>query len=117
MDSESKREPMKTFGKIISEARRALGLSQKELAGRIKKEDGEAISPQYLNDIEHDRRNPPGEPMIEQLAKELNLAKDFLCIAAGAIPQDIQNALIAAGPEKAEAVVKAFRRDAQRKQK
>ena len=108
---------MNTFGKIISDARKAVGLSQKELAARIRKEDGDPISPQYLNDIEHDRRNPPGESMIEQLAKELQLDKDFLCIAAGAIPQDIQNALIQAGPEKVEAVVRAFRREAHRKQK
>ena len=32
-------ETMKTFGTIISEARRAEGLSQKELAAKIKKED------------------------------------------------------------------------------
>ena len=50
---------MKTFGTIISEARRAAGLSQKELAAKVKKEDGQPISAQYLNDIEHDRRNPP----------------------------------------------------------
>jgi ribosome-binding protein aMBF1 (putative translation factor) len=49
---------MKTFGTIISEARRAAGLSEKELAAKVKKEDGQPISAQYLN-IEHDRRNPP----------------------------------------------------------
>jgi transcriptional regulator with XRE-family HTH domain len=53
---------MKIFGTLISEARRSKGLSQKDLAAKVKKEDGQAISPQYLNDIEHDRRNPPGAP-------------------------------------------------------
>jgi hypothetical protein len=37
-------------------ARKKLGISQKNLADRIKKEDGQSISPQYLNDIERDRR-------------------------------------------------------------
>lgn len=49
---------METFGKIVSAARKELGISQKDLAAKIVKEDGETISPQYLNDIEHDRRNP-----------------------------------------------------------
>jgi len=55
---------MKTFGTIIAEARRPKGLSQRELAAKVKKEDGQAISAQYLNDIEHDRRNPPNEYLI-----------------------------------------------------
>ncbi len=101
---------MKTFGKIISDRRKELGLSQKDVAARIKKEDGRAISAQYLNDIEHDRRNPPSEFLIGQLAHELNFEKDFLCIVAGTVPHDIQNALMNAGPQKAEQVVRVFRR-------
>jgi len=45
-------------------------MSQKELAGKIKKEDGLPISAQYLNDIEHDRRNPPSEFLIAQIAED-----------------------------------------------
>lgn len=101
---------MKTFGKIISERRKTLGLSQKELATRIKKDDGVAISAQYLNDIEHDRRNPPSEFMIEQLAQELNFEKDFLCLVAGTVPQDIHDALLEARPQEVERVVRVFRR-------
>ncbi len=48
-----------TFGLAIAKARKAKGLSQKELAALVvKDEEGGAISPQYLNDIEHDRRSP-----------------------------------------------------------
>ena len=36
---------VKTFGQIIAEARKALGISQKDLAAKIRKEDGEPISP------------------------------------------------------------------------
>jgi len=100
---------MKTFGTIISEARRAAGLSQKELATKVKKEDGQSISAQYLNDIEHDRRNPPSEFLIAQFAALLKLDKDMLCLAAGTIPQDLQK-MAASQPEKMEQAFKAFRK-------
>ncbi|MFZ3327760.1 MAG: hypothetical protein WA231_18585, partial [Methylocella sp.] len=35
---------------------KAKGWALKDLASRVLREDAEAISPQYLNDIEHDRR-------------------------------------------------------------
>ncbi len=100
---------MKTFGNIISEARRAIGLSQKELAAKLKKEDGSQISPQYLNDIEHDRRNPPSEFLIVQMAAVLGLSKDMLCLAAGTIPDDLKK-LATTQPQKMEEAFKAFRR-------
>jgi len=100
---------MKTFGTIISEARRALGLSQKDLAAKIKKEDGQAISAQYLNDIEHDRRNPPSEFLIAQFATVLKLDKDVLILAAGMIPQDLQQ-MAATQPDKVQQAFKAFRK-------
>ncbi|HEY6343694.1 MAG TPA: helix-turn-helix transcriptional regulator [Bryobacteraceae bacterium] len=100
---------MKTFGMIIAEARRAAGLSQKELAARVKKEDGQAISAQYLNDIEHDRRNPPSEFLIAQFAAILKFDQDVLCLAAGTIPQDLQK-MAAAQPEKVQEAFRAFRR-------
>ncbi len=100
---------VKTFGTIVSEARRATGLSQKELAAKVKKEDGQPISAQYLNDIEHDRRNPPSEYLICQMAAELGLSADMLCLAAGTIPEDLKK-LATAQPEKMEEAFKAFRR-------
>jgi transcriptional regulator with XRE-family HTH domain len=100
---------MNTFGTIISAARRAEGLSQKELAAKIKKEDGQVISAQYLNDIEHDRRNPPSEYLIVQFATLLKLDKDVLIMAAGMIPQDLQK-LAATQPQKMEEAFKAFRK-------
>lgn len=97
-----------TFGAYISEARKKAGLSQKDLAGRINKEDGLPISPQYLNDIEHDRRNPPGEFILNQLAKELDLSLDYLRYLSGRLsPDDIQNVQ---DPEKVAEAFKAFRR-------
>lgn len=102
----------KTFGQIIKEQRQKLGISQKQLASKIKKEDGESISPQYQNDIEHDRRNPPSEFIIEQYAKHLELPKDYLILAAGVIPDDVRKIAIK-DPEKAKEILKAFRKSHQ----
>jgi transcriptional regulator with XRE-family HTH domain len=98
-----------TFGQLIAEARKASNLSQKELATLIKKEDGEAISPQYLNDIERARRNPPSDFLIEQFAKELKIDVARLYYLAKKIPADV-------APSKENekhfvAAFKAFRRE------
>ena len=102
--------PSKSFGQIVSEKRKELGISQKELAEATKKEDGASISAQYLNDIEHDRRDAPNEFIIGQLAKNLKLSKEYLTTAAGLWPQDIRDRLAAADPKKVEEALTAFRR-------
>ncbi|MEO8754638.1 MAG: helix-turn-helix transcriptional regulator [Casimicrobiaceae bacterium] len=101
---------MKTFGQIIGEARKALGHSQKDLAAMVRKEDGQPISPQYLNDIEHDRRNPPSEFIIQQLAKHLKLRPEPLIAAAGMWPTDLRDKLTGADPKKVEEAFTAFRK-------
>ncbi|ALJ13046.1 helix-turn-helix domain-containing protein [Sphingopyxis macrogoltabida] len=80
-----------TFGRAISQARKALGMSQKELASRIFREDEEPISPQYLNDIEHDRRSPSSDRMVQQFAEVLNIKADWLYYLAGRFPADVRN--------------------------
>lgn len=94
-----------TLGRAISEARKKLNLSQKELAGAIKKEDGAAISPQYLNDIEHDRRTPSSFVM-EQFAKVLRIErdKDWLYFLTGSVAPDLTD-----GEADREAVVKFYK--------
>jgi transcriptional regulator with XRE-family HTH domain len=99
-----------SFGQVITEGRKRLGISQKTLAARIKKEDGEPISPQYLNDIERDRRNPPSEYLIAQFAKELQLSTDYLLLAAGTIPKDIAVRLSDSDPETVDRAFRAFRK-------
>lgn len=99
-----------TFGQIIAEARKKLGLSQKQLAERIKKEDGEPISPQYLNDIERDRRNPPSEFLITQFAKELKLSNDYLLLAAGTVSTALKEKLSDSDPVEVEKAFQAFRK-------
>src|SRR3954469_5476218 len=99
-----------SFGQIIAEARKRLGISQKELAERIIKEDGDPISPQYLNDIERDRRNPPSPVLIQKFAKELNIPEDLLCAITGTMPLDLKEKVSEADAENVAAAFKAFRR-------
>ena len=79
-----------TFGKTLSEARKGAGLSQKELAALILKEDGEPISPQYLNDLERDRRNRPSDHIMKQLSKVLKIDLDILYACAEEFPPDLR---------------------------
>jgi len=97
-----------TFGQVIAEARKNANLSQKELAERIKKENGEAISPQYLNDIERDRRNPSSDYLIEEFARVLNIDVARLYYWARTLPAD---ATSEENEQKFVKVFKAFRRE------
>jgi transcriptional regulator with XRE-family HTH domain len=101
---------IKTFGTVISEARKALGLSQKEVAAQVHKEDGEPISPQYFNDIERDRRNAPSQHLILELARVLHLNPDYLFALAQAWPVDILETMGKASPAEVERAFIAFRR-------
>lgn len=99
-----------TLGGVISRARRGLDLSQKELAQSINVDDGDsvrAISPQYLNDIEHNRRIPSSSQLIEQFATLLKLDKDYLFFLAGRWPDSVRN-IIKSADEFSERMV-AFR--------
>jgi transcriptional regulator with XRE-family HTH domain len=75
-----------TFGQAISSARKAKQLSQRQLAQLIIKEDGTPISPQYLNDIERDRRNPHSDLLIGQFAKILAVPEEYFYFLAHQIP-------------------------------
>ena len=97
-----------TFGRTIATERKKRGLSQKDLATRIVKEDRTPISPQYLNDIERDRRNPPSEDLIAQLAEALDLNADYLFYLAGQIPPGYRDGH--RPREQVEAAFVAFRK-------
>ena len=98
-----KQDAVPSFGELISEKRKEAGLTQKELAARVCKEDGQAISPQYLNDLEHDRRNPPAPHLIEQLAAALGMEAVLLYHCAGELPPDL-----ACNTTEEETVVAAY---------
>ena len=100
-----------SFGQIIAEARRKARISQKQLAAQIKKEDGAPISPQYLNDIERDRRNPPSEYLIRQFAKKLDLDEEYLILATGALPSEVRARLTDSDPKIIVRAYEAFRKN------
>ena len=97
-----------SFGQILASARKRTGLSQRELAARIRKEDGEPISPQYLNDLERDRRNPPARHLLRQFAEQLDLPEEYLDFVAGQLPEDLRAGSYP--PEQIQAAFSAFRR-------
>lgn len=98
-----------TFGEAITQARKDKRLSQKEVAAGTLKEDGQAISAQYLNDIEHDRRNPPSEDIVRQLADTLDLELDYLLFLAGRFPSDVLE--LSRDQEGITSAMRAFRRN------
>lgn len=99
----------KTFGNYISEARKKLQISQKELAAKIlREEDGQPISPQYLNDIERDRRSPSSDHLMMQFATALNINADYLHFLAGKLPDEIRNQNLS--EEQVEKAFALFRR-------
>ena len=81
---------MSGFGDYIAARRKALKLTQKDLAPQIKKSDGTAISAQYLNDVERERRAIPTDPVLESLAEVLKIPTDVLYFLAGRTPPDIK---------------------------
>ena len=98
-----------TFGEAITKARKDKKLSQKQVAAGTRKEDGDAISAQYLNDIEHDRRNPPSEYIVSQLAESLDLDLDYLLFLAGRLPSDMLE--LSRDRQDISSAMKAFRRN------
>ena len=98
-----------TFGQAIAKARKAKGLSQKELAALIVKDEDEGpISPQYLNDIEHDRRSPTSDQLIREFARALKVDENYLFVLAGKIPDDVRRD--ASDPVAVANAFRAFRR-------
>jgi transcriptional regulator with XRE-family HTH domain len=98
----------KTLGQAIADARKELKLSQKELAAKIKREDEDgSITPQYLNDIEHDRRVPTSF-LIGKFATVLKLDADYLHFLAGRLPEDLRT--LAVDDKTFAASMVAFRR-------
>jgi transcriptional regulator with XRE-family HTH domain len=81
---------VKSFGELIARRRKELGLTQTDLAGRIKGRSGEPVSQQRITDIEHDRFGVPRRPILEQLARALQLDIDVLYLWGRVIPSDIR---------------------------
>jgi len=91
-----------SFGTKVAEERKKLEISQKELAEKVD------ISPQYLNDIEHGKRNPDSDTLIEKFAKALTLDSSVLYYLARRLPPtDVRQGI---SDDKVVAAYAAFRR-------
>ena len=98
-----------TFGRAISKGRKEKGWGLKDLAARVLREDGEPISPQYLNDIEHDRRSPSSDRMVQHFAEALEINPDWLYYLAGRFPEDVRRKKLS--EKEVAAAMVAFRSD------
>ena len=78
-----------TFGRAVGQFRKERGWSLIHLASQIVRENGKTISPQYLNDIEHDRRRPSSDHMIRQFADILGVDVDWLYYLTNQYPADL----------------------------
>jgi transcriptional regulator with XRE-family HTH domain len=95
------------LGDLINRERRAQRLTLRQLAEKVRKEDGQPISPQYLNDIELNRR-VPSTYVLQELARELELSQDMLLILAGA-GETVMREYLKEHPQQEEEVIKLFR--------
>jgi transcriptional regulator with XRE-family HTH domain len=82
----TRKKSPKSLGQLILEKRKAIQLTQRQAASRIRKPDGKPISAVYLNDIEHDRRSPSSDHLIKQFAKALDIPMEVLYLATRRIP-------------------------------
>lgn len=106
----------RTFGQYIAWARGKAGYNLREMAALVRKEDGEPISHQYLSDLENDRRNPPSDHLIEEIARVLNerlseVTSELLYLKARRVPPDIDPGIVS--EHQARAAFNAFRKKLQ----
>jgi transcriptional regulator with XRE-family HTH domain len=102
---------MSSFGSAVASARKKKGWSQKELAAKIiKEEDQTPITPQYLNDIEHNRRSPTSNHLVKQFARVLDIDADVLFTIIGMLPEKERRLVSKSDPTTVGEALVAFRR-------
>jgi transcriptional regulator with XRE-family HTH domain len=105
-----------SFGSAIASARKSKGWSQKELAAKIiKEEDHAPITPQYLNDIEHNRRSPTSSHLVKQFARVLDIDPEVLFAVIGMLPEKERKLVSKSTPDAIGEAFVAFRRTLERK--
>lgn len=97
-----------TFGEVLYELRKKEALTLRQLASILRKSDGTPVSFQYVSELENDRRNPPPDYLIDQLAAALKTSRNLLYLHARRIPRDVT--LPALNERKADRLYEKFRR-------
>ncbi|MDC0750006.1 helix-turn-helix domain-containing protein [Polyangium mundeleinium] len=105
----SKTDATPKLGALLRESRQKRGMSLRQFGERLQKEDGSSLSPQYLNDIEHGRRNPPDDCILKQMAEVLGLDVQVLLAMAGREPPEVTEYLVEM-PEQGQTIGKLFRK-------
>jgi transcriptional regulator with XRE-family HTH domain len=100
------------LGEAINQARRVRKMTLRQLAEHVAKDDGTAISPQYLNDIELHHRVPTPH-VLRELARVLTLDYDTLLALAGA-GDIVVREYLEEHPQQVEPVIRLFRAAQQR---
>lgn len=107
---------MSSFGSAVASARKIKAWSQKDLAAKIvKEEDGAAITPQYLNDIEHNRRSPSSTHLVNQFARVLDIDAEVLFAIIGMLPEKDRKLVSKSTPGAVGEAFVAFRKKLERK--
>lgn len=107
---------MSSFGSAVASARKNKGWSQKDLAAKIIKEEDQApITPQYLNDIEHNRRSPSSNHLVKQFARVLEIDPEVLFAIIGMLPEKERKLVSKSTPHAVGEAFVAFRKSLERK--
>jgi transcriptional regulator with XRE-family HTH domain len=85
------RMPTQTLGQLLRQARQTQGLSLRQTAVHVHRRAGQSLSPQYLSNLEQDRRTP-----------------SLLILSALAEVLDIPYSLLLAHARKADAIVRQY---------
>jgi transcriptional regulator with XRE-family HTH domain len=76
---------MPSFGRLLREKRRMAGISQRDLAGRVK------LDFSYISKVENDRLPPPAANTIVAICQTLDIDPMELLAASGKLPTEIQS--------------------------
>jgi transcriptional regulator with XRE-family HTH domain len=97
------------FSSMVRARRKELGLTQIEVAARIRVEEGRSINQAYLADIERGQHPNPRPHLIEEFARALELDRDVLYLAARQVPPEVADELRRLTPEERAAAWRVFK--------
>lgn len=86
------KKKFKNFAEALKCLRLEKNYSLRQLAAKVRKEDGSSISPSYLHDIENNNRIPSAN-IVVQIAKELAYDADKLLALAEKISPEAEKLL------------------------
>jgi transcriptional regulator with XRE-family HTH domain len=76
-----------SFGQRLQSLRRAKGVTQRELAGRV------GVDFSYISKMENDRLPPPAAETVVRICEALGIAPDELLAVTGKMPQAMQQSI------------------------